>query len=53
LWGLAEWENSNLKIIKNKKLKLESITDKKNSISIRGLKIQDNNINAFKNTDVN
>jgi 4-hydroxy-tetrahydrodipicolinate reductase len=40
------------KIIKNKKLKLESITDKKNSISIRGLKIQDNNINAFKNADV-
>jgi 4-hydroxy-tetrahydrodipicolinate reductase len=40
------------KITKNKKLKLESITDKKNSISIRGLKIQDNNINAFKNADV-
>ena len=40
------------KVIKNKKLKLESITDKKNSISIQGIKIQDNNIEAFKNTDV-
>ena len=35
------------KVIKNKRLKLESITDKKNSVSIQG-----NNINAFKNTDV-
>ena len=40
------------KVIKNKKFKLESITDKKNSISIKGIKIQDNNIEAFKNTDV-
>jgi 4-hydroxy-tetrahydrodipicolinate reductase len=40
------------KVIKNKKFKLESITDKKNSVSIQGIKIQDNNINAFKNTDV-
>ena len=40
------------KVIKNKKLKLESITDKKNSLSIQGINIQDNNINAFKNTDV-
>jgi 4-hydroxy-tetrahydrodipicolinate reductase len=40
------------KVIKNKKLKLESITDKKNSVSIQGIKIQDNNINAFKNTHV-
>jgi 4-hydroxy-tetrahydrodipicolinate reductase len=40
------------KVIKNKKLKLESITDKKNSISIHGIRIQYNNINAFKNTDV-
>lgn len=35
------------KVMKNKKLKLESITDKTKSISI-----QDNNIDAFKNTDV-
>jgi 4-hydroxy-tetrahydrodipicolinate reductase len=40
------------KVIKNKKFKLESITDKKNSISIKGIKIQDNNIEAFKHTDV-
>ena len=39
------------KVIKNKKLKLESITDKKNTISIQGINIQGNNINAFKNTD--
>jgi 4-hydroxy-tetrahydrodipicolinate reductase len=40
------------KVIKNKQLKLESITDKKNSVSIQGINIQGNNINAFKNTDV-
>ena len=28
------------KVIKNKQLKLESITDKKNSVSIQGIKIQ-------------
>jgi 4-hydroxy-tetrahydrodipicolinate reductase len=39
-------------VIKNKELRLESITDKKNSISINGIKIQENNINAFKSTDV-
>ena len=40
------------KVMKNKKLKLESITDKKNTISIQGINIQGNNINSFKNTDV-
>ena len=39
-------------VIKKKEFKLESITDKKNSISIKGIKIQDNNIDAFKSTDV-
>ena len=39
-------------VIKNKKLKLESITDKKDSTSIKGIKVQENNIDAFKNTDV-
>ena len=40
------------KVMKNKKLKLESITDKKNTISIQGINIQGNNIDTFKNTDV-
>ena len=40
------------RISKNKNLKLFSLTDIKAGKNIRGIKIQKNNINAFKKTDV-
>ena len=40
------------RISKNKNLKLFSLTDIKAGKNVRGIKIQRNNINAFKKTDV-
>jgi 4-hydroxy-tetrahydrodipicolinate reductase len=40
------------RITKNKNLKLFSLTDIKGGGSVCGIKIQKNNINAFKNTDI-
>ena len=40
------------KISKNKKLKLLSLTDVKSGKIIDGVKIQNNNLEAFKKTDV-
>ena len=40
------------RISKNKNLKLFSLTDLKSGRNIHGIKIQKNNLEAFKNTDV-
>ena len=39
-------------IASNKNLKLYSLTDLKIGTTIKGIKIQNNNLNAFKKTDV-